>query len=77
VQPGEGELRLRFAGGNRQYPHAGRPGLFGYVRQEHGLAHARLADDQQDLAGQRDRVDEPAQPGEPRFPADDALWLLP
>ncbi len=76
VQPGEREFRLRFPAGDGQCPHARRPGPFGCVRQEHGLAHACLADDEQDPACLRDRIDESAQPGKRGFPADEAGGLL-
>ena len=75
MQPGEREFRLRFPAGDRQHPHARRPGPVGGVRQQHGLAHPRLAGDQQDLAGQRDRIHQCAQPGQPGFPADDTCEL--
>ena len=45
------------------------PGPPGCVGQEHGLAHARLAGDEQDLAGLRDRLDESTQPRKAGFPA--------
>ena len=63
MQPGERKFRLRFPAGDRQYPHARRACPFGGVRQEHGLAHACLTDDEQDLAGLRDRIYKAAQPG--------------
>ena len=72
MQPGEREFRLRFPAGDGKYPHARRPCPVGCVRQEHGLAHARLADDEQDLACLRDRIHESTQPGNPGFPADEA-----
>ena len=72
MQPGEREPGLRFPAGDRQHPHARRPGPAGGVGQEHGLAHPRLAGDQQDLAGLRDRIHQRAQPGQPGVPADDA-----
>ena len=75
MQPREREFRLRFPAGDRQDPHARRPGPSGCVRQEHGLAHARLAGDEQDLACPRDRLHEPTQPREPGFPANDATGL--
>ena len=68
MQPGEREFRLRFPAGDRQHPHARRPGPSGGVGKEHGLAHARLAGDQQDLACPRDRLHEPAQPRKRRLP---------
>jgi hypothetical protein len=76
VQPGEREFRLRFPAGDGQDSHACRPCPVGCVRQEHGLAHACLADDEQDLACLRDRIHESAQPGLPGVPADDACGLL-
>ena len=75
MQPGEREFRLRFPAGDRQDPHARRPGPSGGVGKQHGLAHARLTGDEQDLAGMRDRLHEPAQPRQARFPANDASWL--
>ena len=39
MKPGEREFRLRSAG-DRQHPHARRPGPVGGVGQQHGLAHA-------------------------------------
>ena len=76
MQPGEREPGLRFPAGDRQHPHARRPGPAGGVRQQHGLAHPRLAGDEQDLACLRDRIHQPAQPGQPGFPADDGCGLL-
>ena len=76
MQPGEREFRLRFPAGDRQYPHARRPGPSGYVGQKQSLAHARLAGDEQDLACPQDRLHEPTQPRKPRLPANDATGLL-
>ncbi len=76
MQPGEREFGLRFPAGDRQYPHARRPGPSGGVRQQHGLAHPRLTGDQQDLACLRDRIHQSAQPGQPGVPADDGCGLL-
>jgi hypothetical protein len=76
MQPGEREFRLRLPAGDRQHPHARGPRPFGGVRQQRGLAHARLADNQQDPARLRDRIDKTAQPGQTVFPADDAFGLL-
>ena len=72
MQPGEREFGLRFPAGDRQHPHPRRPGPAGGVRQQHGLAHPRLTGDQQHPAGLRDRIHQPAQPGQPSLPADDA-----
>jgi hypothetical protein len=52
------------------------PGPAGRVRQQHGLAHPRLAGDQQDLAGQRDRVHQRAQPGQRGIPANNQCGVL-
>jgi hypothetical protein len=76
MQPGERELRLRFPPGDRQHPHARRPRPPGCVRQEHGLAHARLTGNEQDLACPRDRLHEATQPRKPGFPANNATGLL-
>ena len=76
VQPGEREFGLRFPAGDRQYPHARRPGPFGGVGQQRGLAHACLAGDDQDLARLRDRIHQRAQPGQRGVPADDGCGLL-
>jgi hypothetical protein len=75
MQPGEREFRLRFPAGDRQDPHARRPGPSGCVGKEHGLAHAGLADDEQDLTGMRNRLHEPTQPRKTGFPANDATGL--
>ena len=71
MQPGEREPGLRFPAGDRQHPHPRGPGPFGGVGQQHGLAHPRLTDDQQHLACGRDRIHQPAQPGQPSLPAND------
>ena len=76
MQPGEREPGLRFPAGDRQHPHARRPGPFGGVGQQHGLAHPRFTGDQQHLAGRRDRIYQGAQPGQPGVPADDRCLLL-
>ena len=80
VQPGEREFGLRFPAGDRQYPHARQPGPVGGVGQQRGLAYACLAGDDQHLACLRDRIHQPAQPGQPGLPPDDgrglACWEL-
>ena len=76
MQPGEGEFRLRFPAGDRQYPRARRPGPPGCVGQQQSLAHASLARDEQDLACLRDRLHQRTQPHKPGFPANDATGLL-
>jgi hypothetical protein len=76
VQPGEREFRLRLPPGDRQDPHACRPCPSGCVGQQRGLAHARLARDDQDVACLRDRVHQRAQPGQHGVPADDGCGLL-
>ena len=60
MQPGEREFGLRFPASNGQYPHARQPGPVGGIRQEYGLAHARLTGDDQDPAGLRAWVHQPA-----------------
>ena len=59
MQPGVHEFRLRFPAGDPQDPHARRPGPSGGVRKEDGLAHARVAGDQQDPACPWDRLHQP------------------
>jgi hypothetical protein len=76
MQAGEREPGLRFPARDRQHPHARQPGPVGGVGQQHGLAHAGLAEDEQDLARPRDRVYQGAQPGQAGVPADDGSGLL-
>ena len=76
MQPGEREPGLRFPAGDRQHPHARPPGPAGRVRQQHGLAHPRLAGDDQDLSGRGDRIHQCGQPGQPGLPADDGCGVL-
>jgi hypothetical protein len=76
MQPREREFRLRFPAGDLQYPHPRGPCPFGCVREEHGLAHARLTDDQQDPACLRGRIDQSVQPRKPGCSADNACGLL-
>ena len=71
MQPRERQVRLRLPAGDRQDPDTGRPGLPSGAGQQRGLAHPGLAGDDQHLAGLRDGIQQSAQPGQPRVPAND------
>jgi hypothetical protein len=76
MQAGESDFRLRFPSGDEQYPGARRSCPVGHVRQERGLAHASLTDDDQDAVRLRDRIHQSAQPGKGGSPANDLSRLL-
>src|SRR5580693_1905963 len=73
MQPSEREVRLRLPASDTQHPHVRRPGPLRHVGQEHGLAHACRTEDEQDLAGLRERINESAHSDQPGIAADDAL----
>ena len=72
VQPGERQVLLRLPAGRRQYPHPRRPGLPRGLGQQGGLAHARIAQEQQHPAFLIRRGQQFPQPGQFLLPADQA-----
>ena len=67
----EGEARLRLPAGGRQHLHASGPGPLGRVRQQRGLAHARIAEHHQHPAVPAGRIHEGREPREFGFAAHD------
>ena len=64
MQPGEREVGLRLPAGNRQRAHSCTARPLGYLRDQHGLAHPRLAQYHQHAARVRDGIYQRPQPGQ-------------
>jgi hypothetical protein len=76
VQPGERQVLLRLPAGRRQDPHPRRPGPPRRLGQQDGLAHARIAQEQQHPAFRIRRGHQIPQPGQFLLPADQARVLV-